>query len=286
MEGRTIVRPDTRKANATGPLLFTFNGGPDNRPARPEIEAVMTDHRFPSMEGRTIVRPDSHVSFTTSLVSSTLQWRAGQSSGQTLSSSPVNMTPLDLQWRAGQSSGQTHNRGDQFRARVVPSMEGRTIVRPDKQRQVTVHYLRSPSMEGRTIVRPDCDRPRPIHACRKSFNGGPDNRPARHGTVIQTRAGHVRLQWRAGQSSGQTVFDHVAGFGVLFLQWRAGQSSGQTATFPPALVEPCILQWRAGQSSGQTSGNRRCHNRPAYLQWRAGQSSGQTGIPSRVPRCG
>ena len=64
----------------------------------------------------------------------------------------------------------------------LPSMEGRTIARPDLP--VTAAQLemwRAPSMEGRTIARPDAgpaegsNRPVPI----ASFNGGPDNCPAR-----------------------------------------------------------------------------------------------------------
>ena len=108
------------------------------------------------MEGRTIVRPDQIAGRGNGVVVLPLQWRAGQSSGQTVTG--FNGTPFTggLQWRAGQSSGQTQlcdravveSRNLQWRAgqssgqtlsgwndrpeRTVPSMEGRTIVRPDR----------------------------------------------------------------------------------------------------------------------------------------------------------
>ena len=61
----------------------------------------------PSMEGRTIVRPDLLVDFL------------------------VTTLPVSLQWRAGQLSGQTALRMPRRDAPLHPSMEGRTIVRPD-----------------------------------------------------------------------------------------------------------------------------------------------------------
>ena len=77
----------------------------------------------------------------------TLQWRAGQLSGQ---------TGHNLQWRAGQSGHPGHSRRR-------PSMEGRTIVRPDTQWRA-----------GR------CPAPRPrSDSSGRAFNGGPDNCPAR-----------------------------------------------------------------------------------------------------------
>ena len=184
-----------------------------------------------------------------------------------------------------------------------PSMEGRTIVRPDHPQPATQTPPHPPSMEGRTIVRPDegvavlapgplsafnggpDNRPArpttssPIHVLSPAFNGGPDNRPAR-------RSWHHRgcwrgggLQWRAGQSSGQTSFDtHFANV-VPLLQWRAGQSSGQTIGLAPIRGSSRDLQWRAGQSSGQTSRKPRISIVICSLQWRAGQSSGQTYQP-------
>ena len=140
-----------------------------------------------------------------------------------------------------------------------------------------------PSMEGRTIVRPDDSARRCWPPRRPAFNGGPDNCPARPGWAYTMVPPSALLQWRAGQLSGQTwrssaEFDSRLGT----LQWRAGQLSGQTAPHPPArylcvvpsmegrtIVRPDVrtgalrvgqdgrLQWRAGQLSGQTLGNRR-----------------------------
>ena len=134
-----------------------------------------------------------------------LQWRAGQSSGQTTgrtnpvlverssfnggpdnrparraSAGGVRTNAAHLQWRAGQSSGQT--------------------VAFDAQRIWPI----DPSMEGRTIVRPDLQPFWLLRLRAGSFNGGPDNRPARHGLLVCFVPSRESLQWRAGQSSGQT----------------------------------------------------------------------------------
>ena len=86
-----------------------------------------------------------------------------------------------------------------------------------------------PSMEGRTIVRPDPDNPVTTWSCTSHlqwragqlsgqtrrrdgegvgqvppFNGGPDNCPARRSGGHPCDAISVGLQWRAGQLSGQT----------------------------------------------------------------------------------
>ena len=157
-------------------------------------------------------------------------------------------------------------------------------------------------MEGRTIVRPDPDRNATRPLSLSPFNGGPDNRPARHSPPAGTPASSWTLQWRAGQSSGQTFVPTGRNrlYGLPSMEGRtivrpdpAGLSAAQ--------CEALALQWRAGQSSGQTRpGNFGCpqagpafnggpDNRPARqqvqscgssipepLQWRAGQSSGQT----------
>ena len=184
MEGRTIVRPDRRHRREQQRRRITFNGGPDNRPARRRADQTAARTRR------------------------SLQWRAGQSSGQTAAAGSLRLSrystfnggpdnrparppsslgsmiqALILQWRAGQSSGQTscyfRNIGDT----ISPSMEGRTIVRPDNEHtDVSISRI-VPSMEGRTIVRPD-PLPRRSREWRfLSFNGGPDNRPARLVTV-------------------------------------------------------------------------------------------------------
>ena len=100
----------------------------------------------PSMEGRTNVRPDRSVVNCFAAVSSYLQWRTGQSSGQTWRAESVALRLLGpsmegrtmirmrrppLQWRAGQSSGQTYPVILSNDMPAIPSMEGRTIVRPD-----------------------------------------------------------------------------------------------------------------------------------------------------------
>ena len=135
----------------------SFNGGPDNRPARP---------------GRTSTDAASII---------VLQWRAGQSSGQT--NRP----------RGGPNCGD-----------LLPSMEGRTIVRPDSTFRALLRALLLTFNGG-----PDNRPARHIRATtqisnNRSFNGGPDNRPARPSDGLGATGGGVHLQWRAGQSSGQT----------------------------------------------------------------------------------
>ena len=206
MEGPTIVRPDRGGEHPPCWRCHPFNGGPDNRPARLSAARSNTLRSFP------------------------LQWRAGQSSGQT--------DPEDYDydaWLAPSMEGRTIVRPDLSRMQrihrclVGPSMEGRTIVRPDQQRsrqrqrrqsafnggpdnrpaRLAMHALKRslnsiPSMEGRTIVRPDLDSFRATNISGPAFNGGPDNRPARRGNPgLWSESVHV-LQWRAGQSSGQT----------------------------------------------------------------------------------
>ena len=107
MEGRTIVRPDLPGICEAKPLTFSFNGGPDNRPARPaRRDGPLALSHGPSMEGRTIVRPD---------------W--------TLDERPIDAIRPSME-------GRTIVRPDAERVVVAvnydpPSMEGRTIVRPD-----------------------------------------------------------------------------------------------------------------------------------------------------------
>ena len=214
------------------------------------------------MEGRTIVRPDVGRCCKTDL---SLQWRAGQLSGQTRQAIKQSKRPILLQWRAGQLSGQTSFdpqpatastllqwragqlsgqtrililnlgetnpsmegrtivRPDTVRPRLDlhrqhPSMEGRTIVRPDRRRTRTRSHPRNPSMEGRTIVRPDRPPATGSRSATASFNGGPDNCPARPCCGDDSRTPSNTLQWRAGQLSGQTrrveqhVPDHLHAF--------------------------------------------------------------------------
>ena len=145
---------------------YAFNGGPDNCPARREIETSI--------------------------------WA---------------MPPL-LQWRAGQLSGQTC--GDRLHSQrgVMPSMEGRTIVRPDSTQQ-------------RSQAGPQ-----------RPFNGGPDNCPARHPQVRGLTVRSINLQWRAGQLSGQTrIISHIC-------PNSAGPSmEGRTIVRPDKLHRTRRLLW-------------------------------------------
>ena len=167
MEGRTIARPNFRGNGAAAGVQMScpFNGGPDNCPAKPAgtgtIATQLRESAFnggpdncpakhcslheracgprlvdPSMEGRTIARPNR------------MRHRTG----------PVAAS-ADLQWRAGQLPGQTQHTNVQAPTprSVAPSMEGRTIARPNPI--VTCERHRGfgfrPSMEGRTIARPN-----------------------------------------------------------------------------------------------------------------------------------
>ena len=180
-----------------------------------------------------------------------LQWRAGQLPGQTLGNTQWFNEALGdvrtwLQWRAGQLPGQTgvdYGCGAPYQ-RVLASMEGRTIARPDDSDlapcRMATRTRPGASMEGRTIARPDClglphlplDIPaasmegrtiaRPDSRCERRtytvvtpqpcFNGGPDNCPARHKLreVLGRRVSSCELQWRAGQLPGQTGIDRLA----------------------------------------------------------------------------
>ena len=216
----------------------------------------------PSMEGRTIVRPD-------------LRW------------------PARLRWAKSSFNGGPDNRparrGDlqPFNHQCCP-FNGGPDNRPARPNSLTpeVRSKRLPSMEGRTIVRPDPPVPRRATSVCPTFNGGPDNRPARPQLGLDVGTWLHTLQWRAGQSSGQTL--HLL---PGSLHGYLPSMEGRTIVRPDSAHTSrecwrCTpLQWRAGQSSGQTS--RRSDStrskpppsmegRTVHLQWRAGQSSGQT----------
>ena len=86
-----------------------------------------------------------------------------------------------LQWRAGQLPGQTTAPQAGSKHEPSPSMEGRTIARPDSDRRLpvraadamTVLQWRAGQLPGQTA----------LHDARRyemtTFNGGPDNCPAR-----------------------------------------------------------------------------------------------------------
>ena len=160
------------------------------------------------MEGRTIVRPDKMCSSHPSHRECCLQWRAGQSSGQTrrrmdrdptrqnsFNGGPDKRPARPARSRSGTTTG------------WHPSMEGRTIVRPDtcgelaaKNRMIPLQW-RAGQSSGQTGRCGVTTRIRLF-----SFNGGPDNRPARPWMTNTTKCASRCLQWRAGQSSGQTPF--------------------------------------------------------------------------------
>ena len=183
MEGRTIVRPDNVTVVDVNGAGSPFNGGPDNCPAR--------------LPGSYETIPDTCC----------LQWRAGQLSGQTehaideavdptqpsmegrtivrpdlLAGRHRTGTGQSLQWRAGQLSGQTVDHDEKLNLSYDPSMEGRTIVRPDGRWSRCRRVLVATFNGG-----PDNCPARPCE-CRQhpqrlpSFNGGPDNCPARRRT--------------------------------------------------------------------------------------------------------
>ena len=170
MEGRTIVRPDrTRRISRVGRRFPSMEG---RTIVRPDFVVWLRQHPDipPSMEGRTIVRPDQRRSSRDANERQcSLQWRAGQLSGQTCDdagSITRRRAVTILQWRAGQLSGQTPPRGEAEDSKSPPFNGG-----PDN----------CPARPGIAVE------------SRSPFNGGPA----------------CILQWRAGQLSGQTRRDHI-----------------------------------------------------------------------------
>ncbi len=180
MEGRTIVRPGSAGSSKSPAGPPRFNGGPDNCPARPllksdiafdELELQWRAGQLSGQAGHEIsIVPPRVMSFNggpdncparpvqddaTPPTLILLQWRAGQLSGQAFLCASLPQRETALQWRAGQLSGQAPGATWLCVDCISASMEGRTIVRP-----------------GGTVV---CESCRPT--C--SFNGGPDNCPAR-----------------------------------------------------------------------------------------------------------
>ena len=182
MEGRTIARPDHIFHQYPSSARYPFNGGPDNCPARlRHALASLMVRPDPSMEGRTIARPDARPDGPASIRHSTFnggpdncparRGRAPSPSRRRVcpfnggpdncparlrGNRPDERLKIVLQWRAGQLPGQTLTRPCDSRSMTRPSMEGRTIARPD----------------GSDVV--------PLQAGDQPFNGGPDNCPARH----------------------------------------------------------------------------------------------------------
>ena len=150
--------------------------------------------------------------------------------------------------------------------RGPPSMEGRTIARPNGGRwlfrwRTTVICL--PSMEGRTIARPnhlqastDHARPSP-----DTFNGGPDNCPAKPVVALEIEEAVQRMDSFNGgpDNCPAKPSPRLSRHGqrdIGNLQWRAGQLPGQTSTVimsGQVSLAHASLQWRAGQLPGQTA---------------------------------
>ena len=158
----------------------------------------------PSMEGRTIARPD-----------------VGRGTGRAL--------PGGLQWRAGQLPGQTRDRHDDQPPALNPSMEGRTIARPDASTPAVLPHVfnlqwRAGQLPGQTRGASVC-----VVAAACTFNGGPDNCPARRGHP--TPRGERPLPFNGGPDNcparpAAAKFNDQLN---LLLQWRAGQLPGQTS---------------------------------------------------------
>ena len=157
-------------------------------------------------------------------------------------------------------------------------------------------------MEGRTIVRPVRGRGGIRRRSRPAFNGGPDNRPASRGENQRAVVVVEDLQWRAGQSSGQS--------GTIVAKcWPPDSPSMEGRTIVRPVTTSAAAERYAAQPFNGGPDNRPASpgthrrrsdriapfnggpdNRPASLhyqeraleqgidlQWRAGQSSGQSG---------
>ena len=325
MEGRTIARPDAGPARmvtsrnslqwragqlpgqtwcprAARPSSRSFNGGPDNCPARPRWV------RSPAPPPTTFNGgPDN-------------------CPARPLTAYKSPSSTLDLQWRAGQLPGQTGFEGDCDCDDSPPSMEGRTIARPDAVRQGHRRLAPQPSMEGRTIARPDL-RPRlyiapgtcpsmegrtiarPDSSMYESessswlaFNGGPDNCPARppNPGTFTGLADHPSMEGRT-IARPDTLTYVTDRFDQIALQWRAGQLPGQTSTPIPraASTKSPSMEGRTIARPDQSTCTRSAAPAPPFnggpdncparldqpvaiwprttsLQWRAGQLPGQT----------
>ena len=114
MEGRTIARPNPSGGthDCTCWLDPTFNGGPDNCPAEPFATPGerVTAGWAPFNGG-----PDNCPAERFCLMLEANQ-------------------ELLLQWRAGQLPGRTNNAMERALEVLTPSMEGRTIARPNLSR--------------------------------------------------------------------------------------------------------------------------------------------------------
>ncbi len=187
-----------------------------------------------------------------------LQWRAGQLSGRSWKlQSPPATSSRRLQWRAGQLSGRSRVLSTQPRRRDEPSMEGRTIVRPE----LFEHCGRSAVRRAFNGGPDNCpagagNSSRRQRRRRGAFNGGPDNCPA---GVDISRPGRIRglfLQWRAGQLSGRSrpVPSLWLTLGRVLCTFNGGPDNCPAGVdwFWDCPLDGGALQWRAGQLSGRS----------------------------------
>ena len=148
--------------------------------------------------------------------------------------------------------GQTSNGHDHQSPALDPSMEGRTIARPDVHahsvsRSVLILQWRAGQLPGQTPARrgartdhvpfnggPDnCPARRrmcsPGRSVRRTFNGGPDNCPARHDRP--RRPGRLHPPSMEGRTIARPDMYSIVIYGPakIGLQWRAGQLPGQTS---------------------------------------------------------
>ena len=180
----------TTPTSPTRPPPTTFNGGPGNCPAKPDVLPDLWDAvGRPSMEGRAIARPN----LLAAACSSTAE-------------------PPSMEGRAiARPNCSEHGREIPDES---PSMEGRAIARPNRRLGRQPAQLRDvPSMEGRAIARPNLEdfrrtirvvdrlqwragqlpgqTRRPGHSVRRlsaPFTGGPGNCPAKRGCCGPTPA--------------------------------------------------------------------------------------------------
>ena len=135
----------------------------------------------------------------------------------------------------------------------------------------------SPSMEGRTIVRPNPNGSWVVITSGDGLQWRAGQLSGRTGDDGALVSALPALQWRAGQLSGRTHVDEAQPRPVDSLQWRAGQLSGRTVGAEQESQRHRVgLQWRAGQLSGRTYTDSKGIDKAGNLQWRAGQLSGRT----------
>ena len=183
MEGRTIARPYSPTPEDGADVATTFNGGPDNCPAIPDLlgggsqAGIWRFNGGPDncpairmIPGRAVQRgspsfnggPDNCPAILQSPERSTaqrspcaLQWRAGQLPGHTRDTSGSAEFSRALQWRAGQLPGHTSPRHSHACNQRESFNGGPDNCPAIRELPTVAACVRIPaSMEGRTIARP------------------------------------------------------------------------------------------------------------------------------------